>query len=119
MKLRFRANTVRIRLLQGEVARLAAGEAIVETLPTPRPLHFRVEPGEVDDMSADFEGDCLTVIVPCKWSAGWAASDEVGRQALSRGIDILIEKDWACTTPRVGEEGLDVYVNPTIAPEAL
>jgi hypothetical protein len=119
MKLRFRAHTIRIRLLQGEVARLAAGEAIVETLPTPRPLHFRVEPVETEELSAVFEGDCLRVLVPRKWSEGWAASDEVGRQAVSNGIDILIEKDWACTTARVGEEGLDVYVNPTLPSSAL
>lgn len=119
MKLRLRANTLRLRLLQHEVARLAEGESIIETLPTPKPFHFAVVPLAVEEMLASFEDDALRVFVPREWSAGWAASDEVGRQAVSNGIDILIEKDWACTTARPGEEGLDTYANPTKVAEPL
>jgi len=64
MKLRLRANTIRLRLLQGEVARLAAGETIRESLPTPRPLHFLIMPNETLEMSAAFEGDTLSILVP-------------------------------------------------------
>ncbi len=113
MKLRLRAHTIRLRLLQDEVARLASGQSIRETLPTPRPFHFAVAPAAVSELTAHFLDDTLTVEVPAAWAASWAASDEVGRRAQSHGLDILIEKDWACTTPRAGEENKGTYPNPT------
>lgn len=113
MKLRLRSNTVRLRLVRSEVERLAAGETIRETLPTPLPFHYQVQPGDVPEMTADFAASTLSVIVPASWSAGWAASDQVGRQATVNGIDILIEKDWACTTPRPEESNDGTYPNPT------
>lgn len=116
MKIRLRANTIRLRLLKGEVAQLASGQPLIETLPTPKPLHFAVVPADVPEMQAEFTGDTLQVLVPRGWSVAWAETEEVGRQATTNGIDILIEKDWACTTPRPGEEGLDTYSNPQLAP---
>jgi hypothetical protein len=113
MKLRLRAHTIRLRLLQDEVARLALGETIRETLPTPRPFHFAVAPTAVPELTAHFADDTLRVEVPAPWAASWAASDEVGRQAQTQGLDILIEKDWACTTARAGEENKGTYPNPT------
>jgi len=112
MKLRLRSNTIRLRLLQGEVARLAAGETILETLPTPTPFHFAVAPSG-DAMRVDFVGDTLTVKVPATWATGWLASNEVGREEDSNGVRILIEKDWNCTTPRQGEENSGTFPNPT------
>jgi hypothetical protein len=115
MKLRLRGNTVRLRLLQGEVERLSRGESVVEALPTPTPLRYAVEPALVPELAARFEGNTLTIEVPRDWAVGWYASEEVGRQATSSGIDILIEKDWACTTPRRGEDNAGTYPNPTTA----
>lgn len=114
MKLRLRSNTIRLRLLQGEVQRLAAGETVTETLPTPTPFHYAVRPAEVPDLRATYEAHTLTIDVPRAWAASWATNDEVGRQALSAGLDILIEKDWACTTARSGEENVGTYPNPTV-----
>lgn len=113
MKLRLRANTIRLRLIKSEVERLSAGETIIETLPTPRPFHYRVEPLPVTDLSADFSGDTLTIAVPEDWARGWALSDEVGRGTTSAGIDILIEKDWSCTVPRFAEDNDGTYPNPS------
>jgi hypothetical protein len=113
MKLRLRAHTIRLRLIQSEVERLSRGEAITETLPTPRPFHYTVAPGEVAELEASFEADTLRIHVPRAWATGWAASSEVGRQAVSGGLDILIEKDWACTTPRSGDDNQGTYPNPT------
>ncbi len=114
MKLRIRANTIRLRLLQDEVQRLSQGETIVETLPTPTPFHYAVSPADVPDLTATYNGHTLTIQVPQAWSATWATNDEVGRQAKTAGLDILIEKDWACTTPRQGEENQGTYPNPTL-----
>ena len=113
MKLRLRSNTIRLRLLQREVARLGSGETIRETLPTPQPFHFAVAPTAVAEVEADFLGDTLTIQVPTAWAAGWLASDEVGRAATSKGVHVLIEKDWTCAIPREGEEGSGTFPNPT------
>lgn len=113
MKLRLRANTIRLRMLKGEVERLAEGEKIVETLPTPNPFHFCVAATGVAELTADFKGDTLTVEVPLEWARNWAASEEVGRTVSTNGVDILIEKDWHCTTPRFSEDNDGTYPNPT------
>lgn len=113
MKLRLRANTIRLRLLKGEVDRLAQGETILETLPTPVPFHFQVIPSEVEDLLASFDSSSLDINVPRDWAHHWPASDEVGRSATSQGIEILIEKDWACTTPRLQDDNDGTYPNPT------
>ncbi len=113
MKLRLRSNTIRLRLLEGEVARLALGETIRETLPTPQPFHFAIAPAAVAELEADFCGDTLTIQVPSVWASGWLASVEVGRAATSKGVHILIEKDWTCAIPRDGEEGSGTFPNPT------
>ena len=115
MKLRLRSNTIRLRLLEGEVNRLAKGDTIRETLPTPRPFHFAVKPTDVSDLLANFDGDTLEVEVPKTWAAAWALNhEEVGRSASANGLQILIEKDWACTTPRSGEENFGTFPNPSV-----
>ncbi|WP_031500867.1 DUF7009 family protein [Bryobacter aggregatus] len=112
MKLRLRANTIRLRLVRAEVEQLSTGQAIVETLSTPTPFHFQLAPTATDELRASFEQSTLTIEVPHAWAATWAASEEVGRSATSGGVSILIEKDWACTTPRSGEDDSDTYPNP-------
>jgi hypothetical protein len=113
MKLRLRSNTIRLRLLKGEVDQLSQGMAITETLPTPKPFYYRVEPDDVGDLVASFDDSVLTVHVPRDWVTTWAANDEVGRSTKAGGIEILIEKDWACTTPRASEDESGTYPNPT------
>jgi hypothetical protein len=113
MKLRLRSNTIRLRLLEHEVKSLGAGHTITETLPTPRPFHYAVVPTAVPDLAALFDIDTLRIEVPAQWAAEWANNDVVGRQSSTSGLDILIEKDWACTTPRTGEENSGTYPNPT------
>ena len=114
MKLRLRANTIRLRLVKGEVEHLAQGHTIVETLPTPKPFHFAVHPSHVTDLTATYSDDTLTISVPKDWATQWAANDEeVGRAAKTNNLDILIEKDWACTTARDSSEDRDTYPNPT------
>jgi hypothetical protein len=113
MKLRLRSNTIRLRLLKGEVDRLAEGHTIVETLPTSRPFHFSVQPAEVEELTATFDNDTLLIQVPLVWAKRWPTTDEVGRGATTNSLDILIEKDWACTTPRAAEENDGTYPNPT------
>jgi hypothetical protein len=117
MKLRLRGNTLRLRLLQKEVAALAEGQTVSEILPTTPPFGYTVEPAAVSEIEVLHEAGLLRTRVPEDWARGWNASEEVGRQAVTGGIDVLIEKDWACTTPRPGERNDGAYPNPNYASE--
>lgn len=118
MKLRLRGNTVRLRLLEPEVIRLGQGETIVEELPTQPVFRFTVAPADVLEMAIGFGESGLTVQVPRAWAAAWHADEAVGRsatQTTERGtIEILLEKDWACTMARP-EDNRGTYPNPVHA----
>lgn len=115
MKIRLRGNTVRFRLLEPEVMRLAQGESITETLPSVLPFQYSVHPTAVADLAVTFDGVGLRLDVPAEWAKAWHASDEIGRTAkqdTGRGtIEIKVEKDWACTTARP-EDNQGTYPNP-------
>jgi hypothetical protein len=119
MKLRLRGHTLRLRLLKDEVERLSLGQTIEESLPTPNPFIYAILPGNVDAVELDHANGRLTAIVPTSWASNWFTSDEVGIEAQCGAVSVLIEKDWACTTPRTtprtasteSDEG--TYPNPT------
>lgn len=122
MKLRTRTNSIRLRLSQGEVARLADEGAVEERI--------FVGPGEDDvlvyrlvakasatSVFAMLDGRTLTVTLPQKEAVAWAKSDTVGiakdvPAPGGRTLGILIEKDFACLKPRVGEDDTDAFPNP-------
>jgi len=113
MKLRLRANTIRLRLIKSEVETLSTGHTVTDTIATPTPFHYKVHPTNVEELSATFDANTLTIQVPIQWAINWPHTDQVGRQATTNGLDILIEKDWACTTPRLNDDDSGTYPNPT------
>jgi hypothetical protein len=112
MKLRLKGNTLRLRLLEPEVRQIAQGETVTETLPTQQPFHFQIAAHDLGEVEVRFAGDTLTVSVPKAWASTWAHNSETGRRDFVGGIDVLIEKDWACTTARA-EDNAGTYPNPT------
>jgi hypothetical protein len=118
MKLRTRANSIRLRLTQKEVTQLAESGEVVETL-TFAPgstLSYALAAGDGDAVRATLTGTSLRVTAPRELVRKWAASDEVGFEATQPAGDvtlsILVEKDWACLKPRAGEDDADAYPNP-------
>lgn len=122
MKLRTRANTIRLRLTQGEVARIAEGQSVEEHLyvgPTEADaLGTELRPSpSIEGIGARFEGRTLVVELPRGLATAWARGDEVGLRAEvpapgGRTLGILIEKDFACLTRRAAEEDEDAFPNP-------
>jgi hypothetical protein len=62
------------------------------------------------------DGHEVRIEVATNDAKSWANSDEVGfagEEAFVVGdLEVLIEKDFACITPRSGEQELDTFPNP-------
>ena len=120
MKLRIRDNSIRLRLSQTEVLTIR-GEGIVGgkiVFAAGSKLIYCIEssPACVDPV-AQFDKGEISVRLPESMVVDWADSDEVSiaaRQLLDDGshLDILVEKDFACLTPREGEDESDLFAHP-------
>lgn len=72
--------------------------------------------GTGDTTTATFENSVLRVAIPRAIGSAWAQSDEISLQAevsIPEGkLSVLVEKDFACLTPREGEDESDLYPHP-------
>jgi hypothetical protein len=119
VKLRIQNNSIRLRLTQGEVRNLAAGRRIQQTteFPASSKLITSIEPStQIDEPSATFIGQYITLKIPTEMIRQWASSDQVGIEANrpldgGRSLHILIEKDFDCLHAR-DEDNIDTFPNP-------
>jgi len=113
MKLRIWRNSLRLRLSQSEVAQLAAGSRLEESLDIPgnSSLRYAVEPAEESAMGARFAGNLLQIFVPGEMARTWAASQDVGLYT-EYPTKIAVEKDFRCLTGREAEAEADTFPNP-------
>jgi hypothetical protein len=113
MKVRIQGNSIRVRLTQSEVDRLASGGSVEQTTsfsPLAK-LCSRVESvSKLQKPSATFESQCITLRLPSIEARQWAESDQVGieaEQPIGDGTSLrmIVEKDFECIHPR--REGTD------------
>jgi len=125
MKLRIRANSIRLRLGQSEVRRLASEGIIEESTvfgpgPQQRLVYALCAYAEEETVTATFAGQCMVVRIPLEMAHLWATTDEVSIRALQRVPDceelrILIEKDFECiVVPASDESQEDAFPNPQL-----
>ena len=120
MKLRIRDNSVRLRLMRGEVAELrSTGIVAAKTsFPGGRHLEYVVESSPANIKPQAFLSEStLTVRLPETSVLAWSGSEQVSieaEQPLDDGgsLRILVEKDFACLAPREGEDESDMYPHP-------
>ena len=120
MKLRIRGNSVRLRLTRGEIATLDRdGELSDTTRFGPNAtLSYRVRLNDdADHITARLSGSDIAVDLPGAAARRWCESDEVGIGAtLDTGdgssLGVLVEKDFACLSPREGEDESDMFPHP-------
>jgi len=119
MKLRIRDNSVRVRLMRGEVETLRDNGLVSSStqFPGSRTLAYAVEssPASVNP-AAFFSDNEIIVRLPEATVLAWATSDQVsisGEQVLVDGekLTILVEKDFVCLTGRDEDES-DMYPHP-------
>lgn len=115
MKLRLKGNSIRLRLAKAEVARFAEAGVVEERVEFGQagpPLVYAVEAVPREDVSTDFEGGRIRVLIPEDAASKWARSEEVGIYGSANGLKISVEKDFACLKPREGEDESDMYPHP-------
>ena len=120
MKLRIRDNSIRLRLMRGEVATLQS-EGLVSAstaFPGGRMFRYVVESSPASVNPAAFYSDSEMVVrLPETTVLAWASSEQVtieGEQVLVDGqkLRILVEKDFVCLTERDDEDESDMYPHP-------
>lgn len=112
MKLRIRGNSIRLRLTQSEVEKIKALETIEEKTEFPNGQNFVYLLSVSDKLSANFSDGEMVISISERISDNWASSDEVGIYETIGNLQISIEKDFKCLTPRKGEEDSDTFPHP-------
>jgi hypothetical protein len=120
MKLRIRDNSIRLRLMRGEVDELRSNGIVAAQTQFPggRTLRYCVEssPASVNP-AAFFSESEISVRLPETTVLAWATTEQVsisGDQLLGDGetLSILVEKDFVCLTGRDDEDESDMYPHP-------
>ncbi len=118
MKLRLHSDTLRLRLNQAEVASLAAGGAIEESVlfAPGQSLTWAVSVTAAASVAASFRNGRIDIQLPQSLASAWASSDQVGIEARPQdGPAIAIEKDFQCLH---GDQAADsqAFPNPRKTP---
>ncbi len=119
MKLRIRDNSIRLRLTKSEIQSLQdVGRVAAKTdFPAGDAFEYILRLDErCESSTATLSARSIEIVLPDIAARDWAASDEVsfrGEQAVEGGdLTLLVEKDFACLSPRDDEEESDMFEHP-------
>ena len=119
MKLRIKDNSIRLRLTQTEVEQIGNGDQIHNNLNFPggERVSYLLVGSAVENTEIDYKDNRISISVPTEILTIWANSNEVSLlYELSLDHDnvlkLLIEKDFACLTPREDEDESDLFPHP-------
>ena len=115
MKLRFRKNSLRLRVNQKEVATLASGATLEERVSFPGDGSFKylLEASVMDVSEAAYKDGAIRVSAPLKLVKHWAGGSEIGIyfDLLANGsiLKVAIEKDLECVEGPPEEADPDAF----------
>lgn len=124
MKLRIRGNSLRLRLLQTEVATLAETGTISEKISfsDSGALSYTIssspEVDEAAEVTARFSGDEILLLLPENVISNWANSSQVSIESDQNigedgnTLKILIEKDFVCLERTDDPDNKDAFPHP-------
>ena len=119
MKIRVQGNSIRLRLSQTDVKEFGRHKVLTEVVRFPDGNEMKYEITQISqgEISANFYRGRITVAIPETDAEKWVGTDQVGMSrhvALDSGekLEILIEKDYQCLHPRIGEDESDAFPNP-------
>ena len=117
MKLRIKGNSVRLRLLRSEVERFAAEGSVSEktSFGSAALTYSIVMKADAETMHASFRNGEIEVIIPERAAKDWATNEQVGLEADSDALSILVEKDFACLDRPDDPDREDSFPNPHTA----
>ena len=118
MKLRIRGDSIRLRLTQSEVQKLADDGRVEDSThfgPDERFTYAIVAGGA--HVEAKLAARTIEISVPAATARAWATSETVGIEGArdvgdGKTLRILVEKDFACLTERPHEDDADAFPNP-------
>ncbi len=102
MKLRFRENSLRLRVNRREVQDLASGATLEEAVlfPGETRLSYVLRQSDSDQPEASFTSGVIRILAPQNGILEWAKSDQIGMYfevgANGSALKIAIEKDLEC-----------------------
>jgi hypothetical protein len=117
VKLRIRADTLRLRLTRSEIDRLCEQGRVAQAIHfgPGSALEYAIELADAERVHARYEPSTITIVLPRAAALAWAGGEEVGISAiqpLPEGeLALLIEKDFHCLVPR-GEQDDDAFPHP-------
>ena len=126
MKLRIKGNSLRLRLLRGEVEEFSKNGRINETIqfgrsPETRLIYALEARREAREIIAEFAGNQITVVIPEKIAGNWVESEQItlqAEQAIESNapenvLKLLIEKDFVCLERKNDPDNADAFPHPT------
>jgi hypothetical protein len=118
MKLRIRGNSIRLRLLRGEVTEFGEKGSVRETINfgASRLTYVLKNSAQASKLSAKFNENEIVVSVPIETALEWTETDLItlkGEQEIANGevLKILVEKDFVCLDRPNDEDNRDAYPN--------
>jgi hypothetical protein len=109
MKLRFRQNSLRLRVNRQEAAMLAAGQELAErvTFGGGATLDYVLTPSAGFEQAAEFDGKLIRVTAPL---GEWARGTEIGFYfEVEPGLKVAVEKDLECVDGPADEKDPDAF----------
>lgn len=135
MKIRIKGNSLRLRLLRGEVSQLGEFGRVTETiqfgaLPQEKLTYSLEVSRDAKTINAQFADNQITVTIPESAARHWVETEQVAlenNQPVENGIQngemqndapqnvlkILIEKDFVCLDRKDDPENADAFPHPT------
>lgn len=123
MKLRIGGNSIRLRILRSEVARLIEGGRIAETVylgaGDESSLTYALESeSESSAVRLRYESSEIAIVLPKDEARSWAETERVGIYATvdvgAHGtLNLIVEKDFACLDLS-DAENQDTFPNPQL-----
>jgi hypothetical protein len=120
MKIRIKGNSVRMRITRSELDRVESEGLVKEQTEFGNAtLIYMLMVADVNDLSATFDNNCVTMLVPRAFAREWVDTERVGfenNMNLPNGkkLFLLIEKDFKCLDETHEDQG-DNFDNPLLA----
>ncbi|MFB9841775.1 DUF7009 family protein [Mucilaginibacter ginsenosidivorans] len=112
MKIRIKGNSLRYRLTKSDVALFIKKGYIEEAVDFGnQQFIYALQQNNLNNLSAIFENNKITLFMPAKMMEEWCLTDKVGFEYEDGGLFLLVEKDFKCLD-NVAEDQSDNYPNP-------
>ncbi len=114
MKIRIKGNSLRYRLTKSDVERFINNGYIEEIIDFGgQALIYALQQNQLNNLSAIFECNKITLMMPAKMVDEWGLTDRVGFEYQDNSLFLLVEKDFKCLD-NVAEDQSDNYPNPLV-----